>query len=595
MLIHKYVELETIIDDGQSIDPGVFVAYTESRGQFDQLLKTLTPREAEVIRLRVPPDGSQGHTLEQIGAMFGVTRERIRQIQVRAGSKIRHPARAWMLRDFHESQPLVPSNPVTCYRRSLKKVSSIVDESSLNQSSLRRSRNSIFPEIRDIDPATEVTPEFESALAILNSGRSAFITGKAGTGKSTLLKHFIATSQRRTVVAAPTGLAAINVSGVTIHRLFSFKPWMTLTDIKSPKYRPRFQDVIAQLEVLIIDEASMLRADTVDMISEALMRYGPYPGQPFGGVQIVLIGDLYQLPPVVTDEDEKQFYSQYSTPYFFSAKALRSFNLAIIELSKVFRQGDDAAFISVLNSIREGFYTSQTKNLLQNSVALGTRLPTSDDSYLIVAPMRKTVKRYNLGKLKSLDTEEFSWHARIWGDITAKDVIAEKVLRLKVGAPVLFINNDLNGQWVNGTRGRVIEIMAEQNLITVETEDNRTVHVNRHSWEKVSPVALGSTIEYEVIGTFTQFPLILGWALTIHKCQGMTLDRVIVDLANGAFATGQTYVALSRCRTIEGLLLRRAINESDIMVDNRISNWLNQAKYRSGHLPDSTIEHSAAA
>ena len=421
-----------------------------------------------------------------------------------------------------------------------------------------------------------LTEEFREALALLAHGRHVFLTGKAGTGKSTLIRRFMADTNRNVVVVAPTGIAALNVDGYTIHRMFGFRSTTTLDDIRRGDYRPgRFTKTLASLQTLIIDEASMVRADVFDMVAAALERFGPAPGTPFGGVQIVLVGDLYQLPPVVREDEVGYFSTVYDTPYFFSAKSFRREDFPTVSLTTVFRQLGDDRMTAILNEIREGVLLGHAQEQL-NARADKDFVPPDDEFWLTLAPTNRLVTARNRQQLERLPGDEMVHHAKASGDLAMFEAPVEETLRFKVGAQVMMLNNDQGNRWVNGTVGRVAGVGYDRYGAVVEVEfpDGTTAEVSPFTWEVTRPVASGASLSREVVGTYTQLPFKLAWAITIHKSQGQTLERVVVDLTGGMFSTGQLYVALSRCTSLAGLVLKRPVLPKDLKTDRRIVRYL---------------------
>lgn len=421
-----------------------------------------------------------------------------------------------------------------------------------------------------------LTDEFAHALALLAEGEHLFLTGKAGTGKSTLIRRFMAETERNVVVVAPTGIAALNVDGYTIHRLFGFRATTTLDDVRGGEYRPgRFTKTLASLQTLIIDEASMVRADVFDMVAAALSRFGPSPDQPFGGVQIVLVGDLYQLPPVVGEGESAFFSTTYETPYFFSARSFRRDDFPTVSLTTVFRQLGDDRMTAILNEIREGVLLGHAQEQL-NARADADFVPPDDEFWMTLAPTNRLVTARNRQQLERLPGDELVHHARASGDLTLFDPPVEETLRFKVGAQVMMLNNDQGNRWVNGTIGRVLGVDYDRYGAVVEVEfaDGTCADVTPFTWEATRPVVSGGSLSREVIGAYTQLPFKLAWAITIHKAQGQTLERLVVDLSGGMFSTGQLYVALSRCTSLAGLVLKRPVLPKDLKTDRRIARFL---------------------
>lgn len=433
-------------------------------------------------------------------------------------------------------------------------------------------------------PSIDITEEFSQALDHLNSGHHLFLTGKAGTGKSTLIRHYIDITDRNVIVTAPTGIAALNVNGYTLHRLFSLSPTTTLEDVQTPEYYPgRFSRAIKTMETLIIDEASMIRADLFDVIESALRRFGRRPGEPFGGVQLVLVGDLAQLPPVVTQAESEYFTTRYETSFFFSADTFSRDAFPTVELTKVFRQAGDPRMTAILNAIREGVLPQQTVSELSTRVVPDFE-PCEDDFWLTLGATNSIVSSRNRRQLDRLPSEEHLSRAITHGDLSLFDFSsAEEELRYKIGAQVMMLTNDSADRWVNGTLGRITGISEteEDPRVSVELRGGATVDVGRHTWEVTRPITVGTSLKHEVVGTFTQLPFKLAWAITIHKSQGQTLDHLIVDLAGGAFASGQVYVALSRCTSLEGLILKQPVRPKDLKIDRRVLRFVRETTQHS--------------
>lgn len=423
-----------------------------------------------------------------------------------------------------------------------------------------------------------LTDEFRDAMALLAEGRHVFLTGKAGTGKSTLIRRFMSQTDRNVVVVAPTGIAALNVEGYTIHRLFGFTATTSLADIRTGRYYPgRFARTVKALDTLIIDETSMVRADLFDKVAAALERFGPDPGTPFGGVQIVLVGDLHQLPPVVTEAEAAFFSDRYATPYFFSADSFRRDDFPMVSLTTVFRQLGDDRMTAILNEIREGLLLGHAQEQL-NARTDPDFVPPEDEFWLTLAPTNRLVTARNRQQLERLAGEEIVHHARQSGDLSLFDPPADETLRFKVGAQIMMLTNDQADRWVNGTLGKVIaRVRGDDSAVVIEFTDGSRAEVAPFTWEATQPVVDGGGLRHEVCGTFTQLPFKLAWAITIHKSQGQTLDRLIVDLTGGMFSYGQLYVALSRCTSMNGLVLKRPVLPKDLKTDRRIARFLHDA------------------
>ncbi|GEN79490.1 AAA family ATPase [Actinotalea fermentans] len=431
-----------------------------------------------------------------------------------------------------------------------------------------------------------ITDEFRHALTLLDEGRNLFLTGKAGTGKSTLIRHFMATTKRRVVVAAPTGIAALNVDGYTIHRLFGFTATTDLGAVLDGDYRPgRFGATLASLDTLILDEASMVRADLFDMLVAALERFGPRRGAPFGGVQVVLVGDLFQLPPVVPEDEKEFFETRYATPYFFSADRFSRDDFPTVALTTVFRQLGDQRLTGLLNAVREGVLVERARTEL-NARTDAEFEPPDDEFWLTLAPTNRVVTARNRQHLERLPGDGVVHVAVESGDLSLFDPPVEKVVELKVGAQVMLLNNDSADRWVNGTLGKVTELWHDDDGLAVKVEfrDGTSAEVRPHTWEATRPVIHGGTLRREVVGAYTQLPLKLAWAITIHKSQGQTMDRLVVDLRGGAFDYGQVYVALSRCTSMDGLVLTRPVLPKDLKTDRRVLRFL-----RASTAPDRTL------
>jgi ATP-dependent exoDNAse (exonuclease V) alpha subunit len=423
--------------------------------------------------------------------------------------------------------------------------------------------------------------EFQDALRLITSTRqSVFLTGKAGTGKSTFLKYICEHTKKKFVVLAPTGIAAINANGVTLHSFFKlpFRPLLpddpdlSLKDgriYEFFKYRKSHRKLIAEVELIIIDEISMVRVDIIDCIDRILRVFSDNMHQPFGGKQLLFVGDVYQLEPVVTSDQKDILNMFYSSPFFFSANVFKEINIIPIELQKVYRQ-TDPAFINVLDKIRNNTPRREDLNVL-NSRFYPSFTPKNEDMYITLAPRRDQVDFINDNKLKELPGEECICQGKIEGDFPESSLPTQLNLSLKEQAQVIFIDNDPDRRWVNGTIGIISDITTEGNVYVI-LENGQEHCVEPSSWSnyKYKYNETEKRIEEEIIGTFRQLPLRLAWAITVHKSQGLTFSRVVIDLTGGVFTGGQTYVALSRCTSLEGLVLKVKISEHDVFVRKEI-------------------------
>lgn len=422
----------------------------------------------------------------------------------------------------------------------------------------------------------EILPEYSRVLDAIRDGCPAiFVTGRAGTGKSTMIR-FILERIPNSAVVAPTGLAALNVGGTTIHSFFTFPPRPLDTDTDYPVSR-RMAPVFQNLGVLIVDEVSMVKPDMVDCM-DASLRKVRRNNLPFGGVPVVFVGDLHQLPPVVSTADEAYFYShRYRSEFFFDADIFREVEMIPVGLTRVFRQAD-ADFVQLLERVRKGKHLDATVQTLNQACHHSPQ--NSNVHSLFLVPTNNAAFEINTRELNALRTPLHSFDAIIKGEFKPGEdrSPAPDKLEIKVGARVLFVKNN-RPFWVNGTLGEVVDISAEIIRVRIGSSES-VVSVQRATWEQLrnryDPIE--RNLKSDVVGSFTQFPLRLGWALTIHKSQGMTLDSVRIDIGNGAFAAGQTYVALSRCKTLEGITLDTELIPKDIIVSEVVSGF-----YRALH------------
>jgi ATP-dependent exoDNAse (exonuclease V) alpha subunit len=426
----------------------------------------------------------------------------------------------------------------------------------------------------------EFNQQFQQAHEILEKTKKhLFISGKAGTGKSTLLNYFRHNTTKRVVVLAPTGVAAVNIEGETIHSFCRFQPNITTEYAKKAGYKQKSSKLINNLETIIIDEISMVRADLLDCV-DIFLRAAREIDQPFGGVQMVFIGDLYQLPPVIRSEEKMILEQIYRSPFFFDANVIDQLKsplygteIEYIELKKIYRQKDQD-FINLLNNIR-----NKTVNELQIQ-KINAKLMSKDhipsDKYIFLTSTNALAQQKNNEKLAQLSGKKRLFEGEIEGDFDTNRLPTEIDLVLKKGARVMFMNNDPNGRWINGTLGTVIAINTFDE-ISVEIDNGETVEVQPFTWKMYKSNFNQKTnmIEYEVTGTFTQIPVKLAWAVTIHKSQGKTFDNVVIDIGYGTFAHGQMYVALSRCTNFDGILLKKPIKKHHVILDQRVVGFFN--------------------
>lgn len=415
-------------------------------------------------------------------------------------------------------------------------------------------------------------PFFHEILHRLESqSHHFFITGKAGTGKSTLLQLFRRTTRKKVVILAPTGIAALHVQGQTIHSFFRFPPKLLIPDelvfIKS------LSRILKAIETMVIDEISMVRADILDAIDFTLRRHRN-SDQAFGGVQLIFFGDLFQLPPVVSTREEKLYFSQvYPNPYFFGASVFsQQVELECIELTKVYRQ-QDKRFIRLLDAIRT---LSFDHDELEEINARYLPDAEIEEPYITLCSTNAAARQINAERLAAIDQPSVYYRGKVNGEFNASIYPAEFQLELKVGAQVMLLRNDPEKRYVNGSLATVHSVSEEKVSVIVSNHADsgqEPIELAPVTWENIrysfssdeSP-----SVKSDVIGSFTQLPLSLAWAVTIHKSQGKTFDRVAIDLGRGAFEHGQTYVALSRCRTLEGIFLRKPLKPQDIMVDETV-------------------------
>ena len=442
--------------------------------------------------------------------------------------------------------------------------------------------------------------EFQDVWKLIRFTRqSVFLTGKAGTGKSTFLKYICANTKKKFFVLAPTGIAAVNVGGVTMHSFFKipFKP--VLPDdpefdnrhIRSRmKYSKEFIKLLRALDLIIIDEISMVRADVIDFVDKIMRTFSGNWREPFGGKQMLFVGDLFQLEPVVTGDMRDILSRFYPNPFFFSARAFSRIKVVPIELRKVYRQSD-SSFVEMLDRMRGGCPTDADIMMLNRRLV--KQSPKSDDRMVMtLATTRSMVDHINDAHLEALPAKEITYIGEISGDFPENSLPTSKELTVKTGAQVVFIRNDMEKRWVNGTIGKIY--LAEEEKLIVQLEDG--------SFHNVEPV-VWSNIKYEFdeknnkviereLGCFRQFPIKLAWALTIHKSQGLTFNDVIIDIGSGTFSGGQAYVALSRCRSLEGMELASTINKRDVFINPAVVNF--SRSFNDNALIESALERAKA-
>lgn len=422
----------------------------------------------------------------------------------------------------------------------------------------------------------KITKEFKDAYeTIEKTNNHIFLTGRAGTGKSTLLKYFREKTKKKHVVLAPTGVAALNVKGQTIHSFFGFHPEIQRNLVR--KTKEENIQFFENIETIIIDEISMVRADLLDCVDRALRLNRGCKDKAFGGVQMVFIGDLFQLPPVVTQDEQDRFRTEYSSPYFFSSEAMVNTEVTIIELQKVYRQ-KEKKFVELLNNVRRG-------NVQQSDLVAWNKIhdpffdPTNESEYTVhLTTTNKMAQQRNDYELKKLDSKEWVLKAQTMGEVSTRKMPSDPVIKIKKGARIMFTTNDPAKRWVNGSLG-VITAIKQKGLgkfptVFVRLEDGDEVEVLQHKWEIFEYGLNGKTFEENVVGAYSQYPIALAWAVTIHKAQGKTFDNVLIDIGWGAFAHGQMYVALSRCTSLNGIILLKPFKAKDVIVDKAVLDYM---------------------
>ena len=443
----------------------------------------------------------------------------------------------------------------------------------------------------------------QDAIRIIqNTHQTLFLTGKAGTGKSTFLRYIAQTTKKKYIVLAPTGIAAINAGGSTLHSFFKlpFHPLLpndtryTQRKLKDTlKYNGEKRKILREVELIIIDEISMVRADIIDFIDKVLRVYSRNIYQPFGGKQLLLVGDMYQLEPVLKEDERQLLKPYYPSTFFFDALVFKEMKLVSIELQKVYRQ-TDPTFINILDSIRTTSVSIDQLSTLNKQV--GKAIANDKNKLAItLSGKRDTVDHINEQELSRLPGKPITLYGHIEGDFPESNLPTPIELYLKVGAQVLFIKNDKEKRWVNGTLGTIVSFSKEEpTIIVVRTEKGEEVNVEQEIWSNViySYNEKEQKIEEQEIGVYQQYPLKLAWAITIHKSQGLTFNNVNIDLTGGVFAGGQTYVALSRCTSLEGISLKYPIRKEDVFIRSEIVQFAQ--RYNNQDLIKQVLEESKA-
>jgi ATP-dependent DNA helicase PIF1 len=426
--------------------------------------------------------------------------------------------------------------------------------------------------------------QFKQTLDLVeNSTKHIFLTGNAGTGKSTLLEYWRNNTKKSIAILAPTGVAALNVKGQTIHSFFGFRPDITVQKVQR-FYRNRGKKgLFKKLDAIVIDEISMVRADLLDCIDAFLRIHGKNHNLSFGGIKMIFIGDLHQLPPVVRSTEKEIFANYYKTPYFFSANVFENLDLEFVELKKIYRQSDEE-FIKILDSIRNNNIDNNQLTLLNSRVDEQFETPANKFFITLTTTNKKTqaINEYHLGKIFS---ERFTYEGQGTGKFDVKSLPTSGQLEVKIGSQIMMVANDREGRWVNGSLGKINKIETDKtggpDIIIVELSDGQEVEITPHTWEmfKVNYNPATDKLQTESVGSYKQYPLTLAWAITIHKSQGKTFENVIIDFGWGTFAHGQAYVALSRCTSLNGIILSKTFEKRHIITDEQVKKFLSTFKY----------------
>lgn len=423
----------------------------------------------------------------------------------------------------------------------------------------------------------ELNEQFNEALKIIESGKNLILTGRAGTGKSTFLKYLCENTKKQYVLLAPTGVSAVNIGGQTIHSFFKFKPNVTIDEAVEIANRNIENEIYRKIDLMIIDEISMVRADLLDCM-DIFLKIVRKNKKPFGGVQILFVGDLYQLPPVVDKEEKEIFTKIYETPYFFSSNVMKNFSPEFIEFEKIYRQ-KEREFIDILNAIRNDKITEEMIKKLNERYVPDFNEEENQD-YIYLTSRNEEANEINRKNLEKLEGQAVVYTANVEGTFDPEYFPTDLKLKLKKSARVMLLNNDNFGRWINGSLGWIKNLHSE--YIEVILDNGKEITVEPYQWE-INELYFDKKeekIKKRTIGTFSQIPVQLAWAITIHKSQGKTFEKVIIDIGKGIFAPGQLYVALSRCRTIEGIILKKPIEKKHIYIDKRVVKFLTKYQYK---------------